>query len=74
MSLGGVMDREFYRQQAQRVRDLAEKGDPFTRRRLLDLASRYDVRAGSPSTASRMIERPLPRITPPVSAQGTGEA
>jgi hypothetical protein len=32
------MDREFYRQQAQRIRNLAEKADPFTRQRLLDLA------------------------------------
>jgi hypothetical protein len=69
------MDREFYRQQAQRVRDLAEKADPFTRQRLLDLASRYDAEAGSPSMASRTVERPLPRTTPPASALlGAGEA
>jgi hypothetical protein len=69
------MDREFYRQQAQRVRDLAEKADPFTRQRLLDLAGRYDARAGSPSMASRMIERPQPRTVPPVSAfSRAGEA
>jgi hypothetical protein len=68
------MDREFYRQQAQRVRDLAEKADPFTKRRLLDLAGRYDAKAGSPSMASRMIERPLPRAATPVSAfSGAGE-
>jgi hypothetical protein len=34
------MDWECYRQQAQRVRDLAEKADPFTKQRLLDLAGR----------------------------------
>lgn len=68
------MDLDFYRQQAQRVRDLAEKADPFTRQRLLDLAGRYDARAGSPSVASRMIERP-PRAAPPVSTfSGAGEA
>lgn len=33
---------EFYSGFAQRARDLAEKADPFTRRRLLDLAKRYD--------------------------------
>lgn len=66
------MDREFYRQQAQRVRDLAEEADPFTKQRLLDLAGRYDAKAGSPSMASRMIERPT---TPPISAfLGAGEA
>jgi hypothetical protein len=69
------MDREFYRQQAQRVRDLAEKADPFTKQRLLDLAGRYDAKAGSPSKASKTIERPLPRTPPPASAfLGAGEA
>lgn len=59
------MDLEFYRQQALRVRDLAEKADPFTRRRLLDLG-RYDA---------RIIERPLPRTAPPVSTfSRAGEA
>jgi hypothetical protein len=54
------MDEEFYRQQALRVRDLAGNADPFTRRRLLDLAARYDAKVGAPSRASRAIERPLP--------------
>lgn len=71
------MDQEFYRQQAQRVRDLAEKADPFARKRLLALDDRYDAKSGSPSRASRMIERPLPlpRTNPPVSTSpGSGEA
>jgi hypothetical protein len=54
------MDQEFYRQQAQRARDLAERADPFARKRLLDLADSYDVKGGGPSRASRAIERPLP--------------
>lgn len=60
------MDQEFYRQQAERVRDLAERADPFTRKRLLDLADSYDARGGGPSRASRAIERPLsiPRAVP----------
>jgi hypothetical protein len=40
------MDEEFYRQQALRVRDLAGKVDPFTKRRLLDLAAKYDAEGG----------------------------
>jgi hypothetical protein len=60
MFAGVGMDEEFYRQQALRVRDLAGKADPFTRRRLLDLADRYDAKGGAPSLASRAIERPLP--------------
>jgi hypothetical protein len=55
---------------------MAEKADPFTRRRLLDLAKRYDSRGDHPS-ASGPTERPLPasRTTPPVSSfTGPGEA
>lgn len=54
------MDQEFYRQQARRARDLAERADPFTRKRLLDPADSYDVKGSGPSRASRAIERPLP--------------
>jgi hypothetical protein len=65
------MDQEFYRQQAQRVRDLAERADPFTRKRLLDLADSYDVKAGGPSRAPRAIARPLPL---PRAAPGYGRS
>ena len=34
---------DFYRGFAQRARDLAENADPFTRRRLLDLAQRGEA-------------------------------
>jgi hypothetical protein len=54
------MNDDFYKEQAQRARDLAAMADPFTRKRLLDLAERYDLRGGNPSRASRLIERPLP--------------
>jgi hypothetical protein len=70
------MEQEFYRGLAERVRGMAEKADPFTRRRLLDLANRYETRGGQPS-ASRPAERPLPasRTTPPASSfSGPGEA
>ena len=37
------MDQEFKRQRAQTVRDLADKAtDPFTKKRLQDLAARYE--------------------------------
>ena len=70
------MDEEFYRRHALRVRDLAGKADPFTRRRLLDLAARYDAKGGAPSRASRAIERPLPlsRANPVSSYRQSGEA
>ena len=54
------MDSEFLKEQALRARDLAEKADPFTRKRLLALAESYDVKAGGPSKASRTIGRPAP--------------
>ncbi|OSI50103.1 hypothetical protein [Bradyrhizobium canariense] len=70
------MEQEFYRGLAQRVRGMAEKADPFTRRRLLDLAKRYDSRGGQPS-ASGPTERPppTPRTTPPAAIfSGPGDA
>jgi hypothetical protein len=36
------MNNEFRRQRAATVRALAERADPFTKKRLLDLASRYE--------------------------------
>jgi hypothetical protein len=73
--VGCVMEQEFYRGLAHRVRDLAEKADPFTRRRLLDLAKRYEAKGGA--SGSGPVERPLPapRTTPPASIfSGPGEA
>ncbi|WP_370199476.1 hypothetical protein [Bradyrhizobium elkanii] len=62
---------EFYGSFAQRARDLAEKADPFTKRRLLDLAKQYDLK-GRGSSHPRM---PAPRATPPtVLFPGSGEA
>ena len=62
---------EFYRGFAQRARDLAEKADPFTKRRLLDLAKRYDLK----SSGSNYVRPPASRATPPnVLFSGSGEA
>lgn len=69
------MEQEFYRGLAQRVRGMAEKADPFTRRRLLDLAKRYDSKGGALGWGG--TERPLPvsRTTPPASSfSESGEA
>ncbi|MCK1656635.1 MULTISPECIES: hypothetical protein [unclassified Bradyrhizobium] len=70
------MEQEFYQGLAHRVRTLAERADPFTRRRLLDLAKRYDAKSGqppSPAAAERPL--PVPRTTPPGSIfSGPGEA
>jgi hypothetical protein len=48
-----MLDEEFKKQRARTVRDLAEKAnDPFIKRRLLDLVSRYedDGRRATPLT------------------------
>ncbi len=45
------MEHEFYRGLAQRVRDIAERVDPFTKRRLLELAELYAVKGIRPEPA-----------------------
>lgn len=37
-----MLDDEFNRERAKVLRDLAEHADPFIRRRLLNLAERYE--------------------------------
>jgi hypothetical protein len=37
------MNEEFRKLRARAVRAMAEKADPFTKRRLLDLAARYET-------------------------------
>jgi hypothetical protein len=62
------MDSEFLKQQAAQCRYFAEKADPFIKRRLLDLAVRYDARLdrflrGPPRTfgiPSGLLEALLP--------------
>ena len=61
------MEQEFYQGLAQRVRTLAERADPFTRRRLLDLAKRYDTKGGTSRPAAAERPLPAPRTTPPAS-------
>ena len=61
-----MLDEEFKRQRAHTVRDLAEKAnDPFIKRRLLDLVSRYED--GGP----KIPTKPTPNDLQFVS-QGTG--
>ena len=52
---------DFYKGFAQRARELAEKADPFTRRRLLDLAGRYDAKSKRGGSTNG---RPLPPTRP----------
>ena len=43
------MNEEFRKQHAMAVRAMAEKADPFTKQRLLELADRYDRRPRRPT-------------------------
>jgi hypothetical protein len=38
------MNDDYFREQASRIRAMADKADPFTKKRLLDLALTYDAR------------------------------
>ncbi len=52
------MSDEYFKEQAARVRNIASFADPFTKKRLLDLAERYDAGVSS----SR--QTPLPKVGP----------
>jgi hypothetical protein len=61
------MDTNFLKAHAERCRSLAENADEFTKRRLLDLAAKYDkrVRAAGPSAATRALITPLHLVETP---------
>ena len=60
VALGGVMDSKFLIEHAARCRSLADKADEFTKRRLLDLADRYETRlVNGPSRASSILKNPV---------------
>lgn len=64
------METQYFKEQAQRVRDLAEKADAFTKKRLLALADHYDARA---LESSRPV-RPIKPLTPlPAAAFGKAD-
>jgi hypothetical protein len=52
------MDSSFLKEQADRCRRLAENADQFTKRRLVNLAEKYEEKLGRPSLASRSLGIP----------------
>jgi hypothetical protein len=42
------MDDKFLEQRARFIRELADKADPFIKKRLMDLARNYDARLARP--------------------------
>jgi hypothetical protein len=58
------MDSSLIKEQAMRCRSLAENADQFPKRRLLDLAAKYEDRLGRASLASRALGIPA-QMQPP---------
>ena len=58
---GISVDTNFLKAQAERCRLLAENADEFTKRRLLDLAARYDrrLKVSAPSVATSFLKATL---------------
>jgi hypothetical protein len=58
------MDLATLKEQAERCRRLAKHADPFTQKRLLDLASEYDAKIAQleprPSAATRILRNGEP--------------
>ena len=59
------MDTQYFKGQARHVRDLAEKADPFTKKRHLTLAEHYDPRVlvTSPALPPFKPQTRLPAVT-----------
>ena len=49
------MDEAFMKERALHIRTLAEKADPFIKRRFLDLAASYESRLRRPSQVSMRL-------------------
>jgi hypothetical protein len=49
------MDEAFIKQRALHIRNLAEKADPFIKRRLLELAASYEKKLGRPHRSMELL-------------------
>ena len=47
-----VLDQEFFKGHVQKIQKLAESADPFIKKRLLQLAKKYEQQNSEPSRAS----------------------
>ena len=60
-----VLDEKFYKGHVQKIRELAEEADPFIRKRLLQLAARYERQNYiEPSRASADLQGLEVKMTP----------
>jgi hypothetical protein len=53
------MDSSLLKEMSARCRSLADNADQFTKKRLLDLAAKYDGMSGELSRASRILKMPV---------------
>jgi hypothetical protein len=60
------MNEQFFYDRAREVRSLAERADPFTRMRLLELADRYDRKPRPPTPVA------APKVAPKGASKGAG--
>jgi hypothetical protein len=58
-----MIDDEFYRNRARHIRELADKADPFIRKRLLDLAGNYDAMVRRSHRPTAVVPAALPNIS-----------
>ena len=56
------MRQEDLKEMAERCRFLASNADDFTKKRLMDLALKYEARSEGRSIASKMLSRSIPSM------------
>jgi hypothetical protein len=64
-----AMNEQYLKMQAERIRSLAAAADPFTSKRLLDLARHYDERLKGRSSRHVSFLANLPERRPPETIQ-----
>ena len=57
------MDDEFYKTRARHIRELADKADPFIRKRLLDLAGNYEALVNRSHRLTAVVPTDQPAIS-----------
>jgi hypothetical protein len=62
------MNEQFFHDRAKTVRELAERADPHTKRRLLDLASRYEKKPRPPTPLPPVPSKDSPAKGAPLSS------
>ena len=55
------MNEEFFKHRARTVRDIAGKADPFTKKRLLELAAKYETKPRRPTPLPSISVKQKPR-------------